>query len=160
VLKEMTEGFCSICFKLIKNLRAHTFDKGDSRSLSEDVEKEEEKKPIAKDAIEAAHNIGELMLDTLKEHGRDYDNSKAEIVDFFLALAGGRQKINCPYREGDRIEYLSWHRKKWIPGTVLYLRGAAEWNHWTPDEIHLQLDIKSEDSSRFQSRSFNHIHRQ
>lgn len=115
-----------------------------------------EEKPKAKNAIEVAESIGEKMLDTLKEHGRDHDNSKAEIVDFFLALCGGRQKINCPYSVGERIEYLSFRRKKWIGARVLYLRGAEEFNHWTPTEIHLVLEIK-DDSGRFQSRMINHV---
>lgn len=111
---------------------------------------------MTKDAIEVAEKMGELMLDTLKEHGRDYDNSKAEIVDFFLTLCGGRQKINCPYTVGERIEYLSFRRKRWIGARVLQLRGAAEWNNWTPSEIHLELEIK-DSTGHLQTRVIRHV---
>jgi hypothetical protein len=98
------------------------------------------------------------MLDMLKEHGRDYDNSKAEIVDFFLTAFCGssRRTINCPYSIGERIEYLSFRRKRWIPGKVLELRGANEHNHYTPTDMIIELEIKN-DSGHWQTRLISHI---
>ena len=93
--------------------------------------------------------VANLMLDTLKEHGRDYDNSKTEIIDFFMALVGGRQKLNCKYKVGEIIEYRHRYLKKdgyiskrgvWWRGRIVELRGAADWNKWTPREMFIKLD--------------------
>jgi|SRR5688572_15182049 len=92
--------------------------------------------------------LANLMMDTLKEHGRDYDNSKTEIIDFFMTLAGaGRPQANFPFKRNERIKYRHRIRDKdgnltdkvkWLAGKVDRFGTLGYENR--PQYIDLQLD--------------------
>jgi hypothetical protein len=109
---------------------------------------------IPKDPITTAKEIGELMLDTLKEHGRD-EQSKNEIVDFFMAVFCGREKLNCEYQFGEIIEYHSFKRKKWMKAKVLDLKGQAQWNKNSPQEMVIQI-LDNNSQRTIDKRSWEH----
>ena len=51
-------------------------------------QEEEDNNNIVEEPVTKEEQFARLWVDTLKEHGRDYDNSKQEINDFFIKMLG------------------------------------------------------------------------
>jgi len=56
------------------------------------MNQEEEDNNIAEEPFKKEKEIANLWANTLREHGRDYDNSKEEINNFFLTLIGHKKR--------------------------------------------------------------------
>jgi hypothetical protein len=81
-------------------------------------------------------DLARLWTDTVKEHGRDYDNSKQEIGDFFLTLLGiGTKQISCHYKLGEKVMYYHGNYG-WTRATISWI-GHEEIQQdfeWSKDE--------------------------